>query len=227
MEHTESITQLHVSEDAYQKFLGALLSGKRFICAEVAEDLMNQRIPVKHIYVDLFQRALYRIGELWEYNQISVAAEHMATSVTEGIMNQIYPKIISLERADKKVIIASVENELHQIGGKMAADVFEMHGWDAIFLGADIPASELIRFIHEVTPDCIGLSLSVYFHLNELENMIKGIRTSCPGLDVLIGGQAFRHGGAELEKSYPGVRHVATLDALEEFIRHHGQGGRS
>ena len=58
------------------------------------------------------------------------------------------------------VVVASVEDELHQVGGKMVADVFEMHGWDSFYLGSNTPISEMVRFAKERCPDAVGLSLT-------------------------------------------------------------------
>lgn len=207
-----------IGEEIYQQYFSALLSGKRLVCSDIAEKTVKNMIPVKDLYVSLFQRSLYQVGELWEHNRISVAAEHMATSITEGLMNRIYPDIVSEKRIGKKVLISAVENEQHQVGAKMVADMFEMKGWDAFYLGAGTPVHELIRFAQETKPDIIGLSLSVYFHMEELEKMIAGIRQHFPHIQILVGGQAFRHGIPSWLTSQPKVMVVSSLNELEKMI---------
>ncbi len=83
----------------YPEFLAALLAGDRRRCAVLTRQTMADGIPVIDVYQRLFQRALYRVGDLWEHNQISVASEHLATSIVEGLLNQIYPEVISPRRA--------------------------------------------------------------------------------------------------------------------------------
>jgi hypothetical protein len=55
-------------------------------------------VQVKSLYKDLFQKSLYRVGEVWEFNRISVAREHLATAITEGFLNLIYPMLFGLEQ---------------------------------------------------------------------------------------------------------------------------------
>lgn len=43
-------------------------------------------------------------------------------------------------------------SELHEIGARMVADLFEYHGWDSIYLGAVVPA-EAIKLLGEHRPD--------------------------------------------------------------------------
>ncbi|HZK53417.1 MAG TPA: hypothetical protein VFC84_04345 [Desulfosporosinus sp.] len=60
-------------------------------------------------------------------------------------MNDLLPEIITSGRKDKNVIISCVENEWHQIGGKMVADIFERHSFDTHHLGAKTPIDVLVR----------------------------------------------------------------------------------
>ena len=105
----------------------------------------------------------------------------------------------------------------------MAADIFEMHGWDCFYLGASVPGEELIRFVGEKEPDVVGLSLSVYFHLEDLKRTLDLLRKEFNALPILVGGQAFRVGGKSVIEPYPKIFYVPSLDALEEWIEKPGR----
>jgi len=170
------------------------------------------------LYEEVFKVALYQVGQLWETNQISVATEHIATAITEGILNEYFEQIISRRRLNRKVIVACVENEQHQVGVKMVADTFEMHGWESYFLGTGIPLLELIRYIHEVKPDLIAISLTVYFNFANLIKMINQLRDEFPDLQIIIGGQAFKHVSIEKVSNIRNVVMLNDLYLLEKFI---------
>ena len=155
---------------------------------------------------------------MWEYNKISVAVEHMATSITEGLMNELLPEIMSLERVNKKIVISCVENEEHQVGGKMVADIFEKNSWDTHYLGANTPIDELVRFCNIVKPDLICLSLSVYSNILVLLSEITELRevTSIP---IIIGGQALRRVGTEIAGKLNNVFYLENLNDVENFIK--------
>lgn len=217
MTHSTKKDEL-ISTDTYETYLNALLAGNRTACSQIAIDLVEKGIDFLVLYEGLFKASLYEIGVLWELNRISVAAEHMATAITEGIMNQLYPNIINPVRTQKKGVIASVENETHQIGAKMAADILEKHGWDAIYLGASTPLGELLNFIAATNPDLLGLSLSAYFNFAQLKKMLDEISGRYKGLDMIIGGQALQSVGADLADSYANVTYIASLEALESYL---------
>ena len=208
-----------IEERLYQNFLKALLAGKRQPCRDMVQALLDAHIELKTLFIDLFQRSMYEVGELWENNQITVANEHLATSITESLLNLAYPALFAVDRCGKKAVISCSANEYHQVGGKMVADIFELNGWDGHFLGANLPHEELARFIQDVEPDVVGLSLSIIGNLDHLTRGIEIVRTNFPNLDLLIGGQAFRWGGIDAIERYPGTEYIPSLDALDKLIK--------
>ncbi len=207
-----------ISEELYSLYLQGLLSGDRSRCGDIVRDLLDRNVTVKTLYLDLFQRSMYEVGSLWEMNKVSVAVEHLATSITESLLTLAYPRIFSAEHVGKKAVISCVANEYHQIGGKMVADIFELHGWDGYFLGANTPINALLQMVQDKQPDLVGLSLSIFFNMPNLYNVLDQLRTAFPEMPVIVGGQAFRWGGRDIDKRYAGVTHIASLDDLQQNI---------
>ncbi len=208
-----------IDEAAYGQYFSYLLAGNRAGCAAIVKGLLDGGCDIKELYTHLFQRSLYKVGELWEYNRISVAMEHLATAVTESLLHMAYPVIFSAEHTGEKAIISCVANEYHQIGGKMVADIFELNGWDGYFLGANTPVSDLLALIDEKKPRIVCLSLAIYFNINTLLDGIEQIQASYPGLEILAGGQAFRWGNTRVLEKYRNVTYIESVYLLEEIIR--------
>jgi MerR family transcriptional regulator, light-induced transcriptional regulator len=209
-----------ISDQLYKAYLDQLLDGKRVDCRRIVQHLLDQRISIKDLYIDLFQKSLYEVGALWEFNRITVAKEHLATAITEGLLNLTYPVLFETEpyQRDKKVVVSCAANEFHQIGGKMVADIFELYGWDAQFLGANTPVDHMLEHIQETRPNLVGLSLSIYFNIESLKKGIEAIRSNFANLDIFIGGQAFRSGGIDIIRHYSGTEYIPSLDELEKLI---------
>ncbi|MGV8120242.1 MAG: B12-binding domain-containing protein [Candidatus Xenobiia bacterium LiM19] len=208
-----------ITGELFDDYCASLLSGKTADCRQIVEDLLKAGIDIKELYSLLFQASLFRVGELWETNRIAVAVEHMATAITERLMSLAYPALFSGERGSKTAVISCAANEYHQVGGRMAADIFELNGWHSYFLGANTPVDVLTKFIQEKKPDIIGLSMAVYFNMPRLIEALNKITTLTPGIPVFLGGQAFRWGGQELCQLYPNTTFVPSLEALESMIR--------
>lgn len=204
------------------QLLNALLAGNRHKSSQIVGSLSGTGLSVEDIYEKYLKKSLYNIGELWESGKISVATEHLASAIVESILNEMYSGIISKTKNNKTVIVASVENEAHQIGIKMVADIFEMHGWNALFLGANVPAKDLVSFVDDIKPDYVALSMSLNIHLSTLESTIKYIMDISPSMKILVGGQGFRSGGKETITKYPDVFYIEDLYNLDTFIKRIG-----
>ncbi len=196
-----------------------LIKGDRTHCLNFITDYLGENSGFIQLYEEVLKKSLYNIGSMWEYNKITVATEHLATSITEFLLNNLYEEITSSDKNGKKIIVACTEKEEHQVGGKMVADVFEYHGWETYFLGANTTTIELITFIDSIQPELLALSISVYFNLANLEKTIALVQKKFPDLQIIIGGQAFTHGGQEIFKKYSNLYFIPDLYTLELFIK--------
>jgi methanogenic corrinoid protein MtbC1 len=212
---------LHITEATYQHYLDALLAGNRRECTKIVLDLVTAGTGLKSVYTELFQRALYQIGELWERQRISVAVEHLSTAITERMLTLLQAQLFSRPAIDRTIIIACVADEYHQLGGRMIADFCELRGWRGYFLGANTPLPDLLQLIEDRRADLLGLSLSIYFNLPALLNALDAVTEKYPDLPILVGGQAFRWGALEALKPYSNVTYIASLDELEQRMSVH------
>lgn len=209
-----------ISKTIYSHYLNSLISGKIDRCKEIVSNLLDGGTPIKDIYIHLFQRSLYDVGKLWEENRISVAREHLATSITESLFNLIYPQLFKSRDLDKsnKVIVTSSVNEYHQIGGKIVSDTFELNGWNTLFLGANTPTKDLLKLIDEEKPDLVAISLSIYFNMRSLKLLVKEIKNNFKDQQIMVGGQAFRWGGKEIFSSMSNTDYIPDINILEKEI---------
>jgi methanogenic corrinoid protein MtbC1 len=215
---SRSATTAPAREDTYAPYLEALLAGDGKKCRMIFASWLAAGIELRVLYQDLVQRSLYDVGALWEQGRVSVATEHLATAITESLLNLVYPTLFDRPRVGKTVIVSCAANEYHQIGGKLVADLFELHGWNGYFLGANLPQGDLLELIREKRPDAVALSLAVTFNLESLLQTAAAVRAEFPPLSILVGGQAFRFGGRERAERIAGVCCLGSLDELESWI---------
>jgi methanogenic corrinoid protein MtbC1 len=205
-------------ENYRHKYLKHILSGNQKDALDLTNLFLAEGNSQKELYENVLKPALYDIGRMWEQNKISVAAEHLATAITEGVLNALYPNIIPEKYNNKKVVLCCVDNEEHQVGIKMVADLFEMHEWESFYLGTGFPASELISWIDSVKPDIIAISLSVYFNYSNLKKMHKDLVMAFPETNIIIGGQAIRYIPDDKRDEWENVTFINDLEELDEYI---------
>jgi MerR family transcriptional regulator, light-induced transcriptional regulator len=201
----------------YSDFLQGLKTGNRRLCSGIVQDLLDE-VEVEDLYFDLLQTALYEIGSLWETNQISVASEHMATAIVEGILNQIFPQLDGAESIGKKLVMACAQNEHHQVGPKIIADYFEYKGWQTYFIGADTPTSELVRSVAEIKPDVMGLSVSIAFNVDDLLQAVNALTQEFAHLEIIVGGRGLEFTNLDAFKEYSQVRLLMSLSDTKAYL---------
>jgi methanogenic corrinoid protein MtbC1 len=193
-DQTRSISEspLHIHQEV---FLQALLAGDRHAAKTIALEAFSTPYSLPEIYVEIFQDSLYKIGDLWESNHISVAQEHVATAIVQYVIAQMYTRVNSMEAHQGTGIITGVEGELHQVGANMVADTLEMHGWDIRFLGVNVPHKAILQMINDVQPCLVGISATMILNVPAVKDLIRGIRNQIPTAKIpriLVGGSAFR-----------------------------------
>lgn len=203
-----------VGEDLYRQYLRYLLEGDLPQCRILVQRLLQDGVSLQRVYVDLLQRALYEVGDLWAASRISVAAEHMASAQTEDLMRMAYPFVLNTPKTGRKAILSCTADEYHQIGGHMVADLMELQGWEVAFLGANSPVDSMVLLIEQLRPHLLGLSVTMPSNLPRLDAVIRAVRERFAGLPIVVGGQAFRLAGAAELSPVPGVVRVETADQL-------------
>lgn len=207
-----------MSDDSYRRYRDALLAGDRHRCREMVKAWLDDGMDLRTLYEQRLQRSLYDVGQLWERGRISVATEHLATAITESLLNLVYPRLFSHPHSGQSAVVSCTANEYHQIGGKMVADWFELNGWRGYFLGANTPLRALMDLLDQKQPDTLALSLTVYSHLDSLIVTTVAVRNEFPELPILVGGQAFRWGGRTRLEEISGVTYLGSLSELEAWI---------
>jgi MerR family transcriptional regulator, light-induced transcriptional regulator len=176
-----------------RRYMEAALVGHRATALTIALECVRRGLSVPDVYHDLLQPVQYRIGWLWETNEISVAQEHMATAITQYVVAQLYSQLEIPEERRGRAVVTGVTGEHHQIGGSMVADVLESAGWDVRFLGSHLPHKDILRAVEEHEPRVLGISATMLYNLPAVAALTADTRRLFgPDVRVVVGGGAFR-----------------------------------
>jgi methanogenic corrinoid protein MtbC1 len=207
-----------LSEVVYLHYLNALLDGDKKLCMQIVTGLIDQGVSIKEIYLELFQRSMYRIGQMWEKERCSIANEHVATKITEGMIEYVAGNFSNENNIGKLALITCIDKEYHELGARMVAGFLEALGWKTIFLGANIPQEEVINLIYEKKPDLVGISSSFYMNITRLLNLLNAIKENFPEQEIIVGGQSLCDGRSECLLKYSRVNYITCLNGLEKYL---------
>lgn len=151
------------------------------------------------LYQRVITPAMHEIGVLWQRGALTVADEHLATALTNRVLAALRGPPgerrgagdgAGGERSRGRALLAAVEGERHALGLRMAADVLEDAGYEALYLGVDVPTEALLRAVESLSPDLVGLAATLSSLAPRLEAVAGEVRRAHPRLRLLVGGQA-------------------------------------
>jgi methylmalonyl-CoA mutase cobalamin-binding domain/chain len=175
-----------------RQFLDLLLQCNRQAASQLILEAVQNGLPVRQVYLQVFQNSQREVGRLWQTNQISVAQEHFCSAATQMVMSQLYPHLFTGERKERRMVMACVGGELHEIGARMVADFLEIEGWDTYFLGANTPPESVINMVNERNADLLGISVTMTFHVSQARELIRKLRQEAGrSTRVMVGGYPF------------------------------------
>jgi methanogenic corrinoid protein MtbC1 len=181
-------------ERARAAYLAAVLGGDRRAAFAAVEEALGAGVPLRAVYLDVFQPALREVGRRWEENEITVADEHLATAITEAAMARLYERLFATAAGGGRLLLAAcADAERHAVGLRMLCDVLEMEGWDTVFLGSSVPIPDLVAMVRKRKPDVVALSASLSPHLPRVRAAVEALRAALGDAAPLIavGGRAF------------------------------------
>ncbi len=106
----------------------------------------------------------------------------------------------------KKVLLATVKGDVHDIGKNIVSVVMGCNGYDIIDMGVMVPAEDIVRKALECKPDIIGLSGLITPSLAEMVNVANALREAGISVPLLIGGAttSAMHTALKIAPAYDG-----------------------
>ncbi|MBU1704030.1 MAG: dihydropteroate synthase, partial [Nanoarchaeota archaeon] len=87
-----------------------------------------------------------------------------------------------------KVLFATVENDIHDIGKNIVITLLESHNYKVIDLGVNVAKEKIIEAVKNEKPDILCLSALMTTTAIEMEKVIKELRKDGINIPVLLGG---------------------------------------
>jgi len=125
--------------------------------AERTVDEAIARYSVEAFCEQIVEPVMTEIGDRWSRGEISVAVEHFSTQLLTRRLAAIY-RIVSQVEGRGTILAACPAGEEHDLGLMVMAIMLSRRGWQVIYLGANVPADDLISAVGRIDPDLICLS---------------------------------------------------------------------
>jgi methanogenic corrinoid protein MtbC1 len=130
-----------------------------------------------------------KAGNLFNSRKYFVPELLRCSDAFEAGLTVIKPHITSTPRKDIiKVVIGSMEGDLHNIGRRLVALMYEAAGWVVTDLGRDVRLEKFLLEIAKTNPDVVALSSLMTSSMLNMPGFIKEIKEIKPDIVTMVGG---------------------------------------
>jgi methanogenic corrinoid protein MtbC1 len=194
-------------------YLEEIRAGRRDRALElVVGPVERDEIDLATFYDEVLGPVAARVGDLWHAGQMSVAEEHLATTVNRAARLRAVAHFRARPSNGRSLLLACAPDEHHELGLLMAADVLELAGYSTTVLGARTPARDLAAMAAALAVDAAIVSCSSPLTITGLMESVE--RVHAHGIRVLVGGRAVRDYPAVAEAAGADAACVATADVV-------------
>jgi methanogenic corrinoid protein MtbC1 len=171
-------------------FADAILAGDARAAETVIREAIDAGVDEATIDDRVIGPALVLVGDLWVEGSISIAEEHLATSISLRVMTlQREAFRVARERASRRVLLAGAQGEHHVVGLEMASSVILHAGYDVRLLGADLPVVEIGGAVARHRPAVVGFTTATSLSAVNLPAAFDAARRVDPDVGILVGGR--------------------------------------
>jgi methanogenic corrinoid protein MtbC1 len=108
-------------------------------------------------------------------------------------MSQLYPRIFDRPGNGLRLVAVCANGELHEIGMRMVADLFEMDGWETLYLGASTPIPAVVDQLLATPPHLLAISATIAPNVAAVAALVAAVRAepALAAVSVMVGGTPF------------------------------------
>ncbi len=144
-----------------EKIKKAIIEGNRKDAEELAKEAVRKKLNLMKIIEDGYIQGIQKVGELWEKGEYFLPELITSAECMKGAMGILEPELKKEKikaRFKGKIIIGTVEGDIHDIGKNLVAGMLAANGFEVIDLGADVRPETFIEKASEEKADFICLS---------------------------------------------------------------------
>ena len=169
----------------------ALQRGKADKVSELVGQALNEGATPKNILEEGLIYGMSIIGRKFKKNEVYVPEVLIAARAMHAGMDVLKPKLIETGVENiGKVVMGTVQGDLHDIGKNLVEMMLEGAGFEVIDLGTNISPDKFVEAVKEHKPNVIGMSALLTTTMVNMVEVIKALNVA--GLrdkvKIMVGG---------------------------------------
>ena len=137
-----------------------------------------------------FVPALNQVGDGFETGEVFLPSLMMSAEAVKAGFDVIKAarKPEDESSSKGKVVVATVQGDIHDIGKNIAKMLLENYGYEVIDLGRDVPIQKVVDAVREHQAKLVGLSALMTTTVKNMKSTIAAIREAGLDCGIMVGG---------------------------------------
>jgi corrinoid protein of di/trimethylamine methyltransferase len=178
----------------------AVLKGDAKKAKAVTESALAAGADPMKLVQDQMVPAMAEAGRKFECNEYFVPELLLSARAMKSALELIRPLLAAHEVSSAgRVVIGTVEGDLHDIGKNLVASMLEGAGYEVIDLGVNVPAARFVEVIKEKSPKVLALSALLSTTMPAMKSTVAALEAAGvrDQVKVLVGGAPVSRSYAE------------------------------
>ena len=182
-----------MSEELYRKMTQSIIDGDSDAAVALAKQAIAAGVHPLEAITQGFVVGVNSVGEAFGRGEAFLPELVMAGEAMKAAVTTLDPELKRLGSERKmlgKVVIATVEGDIHEIGKSLVATMLGASGFEVFDLGVDTPADKIIGKALEVKADIIAMSALLTTTMVKQKEVIEDLeKEGLHGrIKVMVGG---------------------------------------
>lgn len=182
------VNEAQHSEDSFACDLKtAIIKGLRDEAAVLTRDLLKNESPIE-IIKGYIAPALDTVGVEYEAKRVYLPSLLMSAEAASSAFEVIRAASTVGASNGIKIVIATVEGDIHDIGKNIVKLILENYGFAVTDLGKNVSPQKIADEVSRLDANILGLSALMTTTLPAMERTVRLVRERAPKCKIMVGG---------------------------------------
>ena len=185
------------AKDDLPELMYAIVKGLSARAAAAAKELLQHEDPLRVIETQIIP-ALNLVGERFEKGRLFLPQLLMSAESANAAFSLVAEKLPRTGGAKDRVILATVEGDIHDIGKNIVKVLLQSYGFEVVDLGKDVKPAQVLQAVLQYDVRLVGLSALMTTTLDSMRETVALLREKAPRVQTVVGGAVLTKDYADL-----------------------------
>ncbi len=171
-----------------EKLSDAVANGNSTKAAELTAVILSEGGTFQGIVNDILMPAMTSLGQRFEEGKVFLPSLVKAASAMNAAMDVLNETVTFTDSSKKKVTLATVYGDVHDIGKNIVGTVLKSSGFEVEDLGIQVPAEKIVESAK--TSQAVCLSGLITPSLTQMIKVLEQLNEAGLSIPVIVGGAA-------------------------------------